>query len=86
MNKRIDFTKKIKIKDSPDSIQDFLENSEHKEKDLNNLKQSKTFYKREEFKLPIDLSEKLRSLSFQMKTTKTEIVLLALKDFFKKNL
>lgn len=84
MSKRPDFAKnietKIRAKNSPKSLSDFLDEPTILPKEVEEIKDSRV--KREEFRFPIEISEKLRTVSFRLNKKKTEIVQEALNMYF----
>ncbi len=93
MSKKPDFTKKfqkmVNKHNSPQSLADFLGEPAMQARDSqitpdSNSEPSKQEYKREEFKLPAEIAEQLRTAAFKLKLTKKEIVQNALTEYFHK--
>lgn len=80
----------VRHNNAPDSLEDFLnEQPKQIEKSQNDdayklLNDSSLNYKREEFRFPVYLSEKLRQASYKLNKKKTDIIQEALKEYLGK--
>lgn len=84
MPRKLDFTKNIEKKirnvTTPQSLSDFLDETPSKFENAETFSNIK--FKREEFRLPVDMSEKLRAVAYKLNKKKTDIVQEALNMYF----